>query len=355
MIFHLHFVLTIFLVSVHSTALVKRPAVEQLYAFPKGTRIENLLILRNGSLLLTLFTEPSLYRFDPNSGKVPVLVRRFSGQISLLGIAQLQGKSSNIAVIAGNLIKQTLSSDGDITDVSGSFSIILLSESGRIVTSFLISEARFLEGLTILPQAPQYLLASDSNLGVVWRLDTVTGAVDKVIIDPIFGSGKARLLSGIHVLGDYVYFTVAGDTLGRIHINPNGTPAGKPAETTTLGYYQDFIFGDFAFGPNGTFYITNTYGNVIDRRQPFDKVGLEPVLEPGIVEKPSAVAFTKDPARGNVLYAVSAGTLPGYRGKGVGGQIVRINLDVPQPDLPDIENSITDGFCSDLGCTSSIL
>lgn len=337
MISPLYFLLSLFLFSVQTLSLANPPAVEELYRFPNGTRIANVLVLRNGSLLLTLITEPSLYRFDPNSKEAPVLVRRFPGHTSLLGIAQLQGNGNPIAVIAGNLTQFTYANDYGTEGVLGSFSIFLLSPSGQIKSSFLIPQASFLAGLTVLPDAPKYLLASDSG-GAVWRLNTITGSIDRTIVDPLFYSAPSPSLAGIHVFGQYLYFTVGDtDTLGRIRIKPDGRRAVKLAETTTIGYQEPSALGDFAIAPDGSFYFVHAQAYIVDRRAPFDDAGLRPVLKPNIVEVPTAAAFTIDPARGNVLYVVSAGFVPGYRGINGGGQIVRINLDVPQPDLPTIE------------------
>ena len=138
MIFPLYFALSIlpFYNKIAAQPVSKEPSLQELYRFPNGTRIENVLVLRNGSLLLTLPTEALLYLLDPKSLNAPTLVQRFPYQTSLLGIAQLN--QSTVAVIAGNL---TRSLYGDNAGVPGSFSIFLLALSGRIVTSFPIPGA----------------------------------------------------------------------------------------------------------------------------------------------------------------------------------------------------------------------
>lgn len=346
MIFPLYFVLSLFLFGVHITAVSYPSAVDELYRFPFGTSIASVIVLNNGSLFFTLLTEPSLYRLDPYLKKKPVLVRSFPGHTSLLGIAQLQQKRTPIAVIAGNLSEISSPTDFRFAGVVGTFSIFLLDPSGGIEASYPIPKASLGTGLTALPEAPQYLLASDTFLKVVWRLNVVTGKVDKAITDPGFGS-----LGDIQVQDHYLYFTPGDeDALGRIRIKSDGTSMGKPSETTIIGYFEPIPIGAFILAPDGSFIISTTEANVIDQREPFssDGGGLRPLLQKAIAQYPTATAL--DPVHRNLLYVVSAGKLPGYSGPDNGGQILRIRLDVPQPDLPYSETLSNNGY--DLGVTS---
>lgn len=306
------------------------PAYQKLYRFPNGTIVENLLVLRNnGSLLLTLSTEASLYRVDPKSysTKTPVLVRRFPCRTSLLGIAQLN--SSTIAVIAGNLTRSLYENN---PGVPGSFSIFLLALSGRIVAEFSIPEASLLESLTALSDSSPYLLASDPTLSVVWRLNTRTGAVDKPFADPFFFTQgqKDSSLNGIHVFKKYLYFTNEhSGLLGRIPITSDGSRAG-PTETR----YYSFIYAgwdDFAIGPDGSLFITDPFFNTITQVGPQNApYSLSVLVQDGIVQHPTAVAFAINSS--SILYVVTAGYLPRLGGAG-GGQVLRVDLDLLGSDF----------------------
>lgn len=330
----LYFVLAFFLFIGHTTAQGP-PGVQQLYQFPNGTRIQDVLVLRNESLLLTLLTEPSLYRLDNNS-KTPVLVRRFPHRTSLLGIAQLPGHRTTIAVIAGSLTEASLTTGADIKGVPGSFSIILLSEKGDIIATFRIPQASTLRGLTSLPDAPKYLLASDTTLGVVWRLNTRTGAVDKAITDPISESDPPAFYD-IQAQGQYLYFTAPRSlATGRIRIKPNGTLAGDPAELQFFDpSFEQFL--QFTVESDGFIIATDQYYSGVCRVGPGGNA--QEILNRDKVAFPTGVDLA--PNR-NVVYIVSAGSLPGVHptGGGIetvdlsptvggtgGGQVLRLNLN----------------------------
>lgn len=321
MIFLLYFIYPLLLLCIHtaaqSTSVDDKP--EQLYRFPNKTSIEDVLVLRNGSLLLALSTEPSLYRLNPKYPRAPVLVKRFPGQTSLLSITQLN--NTVIAVVAGNT---TLSADSVYsTAVSGSYVVYLLSIcDAKIVASFPILQASRLESVTTLPDKPQYLLISDPILDVVWRLDTYSGVVDKAITD--FGLGGAAGVDGIEVAGQYLYFVAQSQaSVARLRITPDGRSKGEPAQSQF--FTPRFVaLDDLAIGPNGTIFFTDRY---------FDQLAFAKSQEQGSfldsedgLEHPTAIAFA-----GNILYVVTAGYLPAVDGTGAvvgtgGGQVLRIDL-----------------------------
>ena len=100
-------------------AVTKTSRVEILHQFPNGTRAENLCVLGNGSLLVTLLTEPSAYLVDPTSASAnTVLAQSIPSHTSLLGITHVS--RDTVAIIAGNISTATLAT------VPGSFAIHLL-------------------------------------------------------------------------------------------------------------------------------------------------------------------------------------------------------------------------------------
>lgn len=340
MIFPFCFALSLLLCSIQIAAQPFNgdPFVRELYRFPNGTRIENVLVLRNGSLLLTISTEPSLYLLDPKSANAPTLVQRFPHQTSLLGIAQLN--QSTIAVIAGNLTGPLYE---DNAGVPGSFSIFLLALSGRIVASFPIPGASLLESITTIPNSPYYLLISDPTLATIWRLNTLTGTIDNPISDPLFVKDPeiddGPSLNGIHTLGSYLYFTNTHlGLLGRIPITPDGRHSAA-AETRSYSFIYS-RWDDFTLRPDdGSLYITDRVENTVTRVGPQDgPYELSVVVSGGIVEHPTAVAFAISSSTSSysarsdsskscceVMYVVTAGFLPGYGGSG-GGQVLRVDL-----------------------------
>lgn len=199
-------VLSFLLFFIHANAhpTGQQAFVQELHQFPNGTRVENICVLRNDSLLITLLTEAALYLLDLDSLHALVLVQRILSHTSVLGLAQPD--PDTVAVIAGNLSASTLAS----TPGSYSAQLLALSEQHppRIVSSFAIPGGSFLNGMTTLPLSPQHLLMADSSLGAVWRLNLLTGAVDRPISASLFTKNVGNMspaLSGIqHALGSYL-------------------------------------------------------------------------------------------------------------------------------------------------------
>lgn len=337
MIFPFYFIISFLLFNTHIIAQSgsDEVVIHELYRFPTGTRIQNLVVLGNGSLLLTLLTEPSLYRFDPKSSKAPVLVHRFPHQTSLLGVTQLNNKKT-VALIAGNLTGSIYKNNAGVPK---SFFVFLLDlSSARIIACFPIRQASLLVGITALPNSPHHLLLSDPTLALIWRLNTLTGAVDKAIADPIFITPPGRTapsLGGIHVVNQHLYFTSQDNgQVGRIRINPNGTSAGEPAETRAYGFIYN-NFGDFAVASDDVIYVTDPIGRTVARISPQEN--FRPGFNGGssvfssipisgdVVDHPTAAAFASDSVKESVLYVVTAGFLPGYGGSG-GGQVLKVEL-----------------------------
>ena len=273
-----------------------------------------------------------------------MLVQRFPGRTSLLGIVQLN--QHKVAVIAGNLTGSIYETSSGVT---GSFSVFLLSLRERILRSFPVPGASLLESITIIPKSPQYLLLSDPALVVVWRLNIRTGAVDKAItgLDLASEGETSPGLNSVHVLGNYLYFTDASyPGIGRLRITPDGRLSGDAPEVEFLFPRAFYYYDDFAVRLDGSIYFTNPFENTvtylsgINRPPPTDPlattVNLAGLFNPDEgVEHPTAVAFSNNAPRCNILYIVSAGYLPGFGGTG-GGQVLKLDLDLVEGSLLEL-------------------
>ena len=317
--------------------------VEELYRFPNGTHVENILVLKNGSLLLTLSTEPSLYLLDPESPGAPVLVQHFPHKTSLLGIAQLN--PSTVAVIAGNL---TGSLYEDNAGVPGSFSVFLLALSGQVVASIPVPQASLLQGMTSPPDDPIYLLLSDPTLGTVWQLDTLTGRVEDLYPGPglpedihFFAKSPEDEGPSINGIQSIVYDLYLTNThtglLGKNFVTPDGRPAmAYPTPDTRPLNFTHCRYGDFAICPDLSLWIPDVIGNTVNHVRTIGNSAIRTgdwdapttntvVLNGGILDHPTAVTFQNSRVRCEVMYVVTAGFLPGYGGTG-GGQVLRVDL-----------------------------
>lgn len=243
-----------------------------IYQFPNETWVENLAIRSNGKILVTLVSVPEVWEIDPFATPATAeLVYRFSDAISLSGIAEYA--PDVFAVNVGNF------SDKTFTSQMGSWRVWSLDMSshwhggwdekhhgswnhgfnfGVYVEKISdIPEALFLNGMTTLPASPRTLLMADSGAGLIYRLDTKTGAYSIVIDNPALKPNETAFLklgvNGIHFRpgeDNYVYFTnsLMSPAFSRIPIDPlTGMQTGPDESiveslTKSGGAPDDFTF-----------------------------------------------------------------------------------------------------------------
>lgn len=257
--------------------------IRTVYQFPNETWVENLAVRSNGKILVTLISAPEVWEVDPFATPTTAeLVHRFPDAISLLGIAEYAPDVFGVNV--GNW------SDKTSTYEAGSWSTWSIDmrehwggehhsgwgkhhgphHGGPEVHKIAdISPAFFLNGMTPLSANPSTLLFADAGAGLIYRLDTMTGAYSIAIDDPALKPNTSFPVTlgvnGIHFRpgeDDYVYFTntFMPPAFGRIPIDPMTGAQTGPVETivesTTefTGAPDDFTFdstGKTAYIANG--------------------------------------------------------------------------------------------------------
>ena len=309
--------------SVNAAPLHNAPVIEVLHEFPNNTWIENGAILPNGSIIVSSISEPSLFLLDPAKPKtVPILVHSFPDRTGLLGLAQ--PSPNTLAIVAGNI------SLDDLND-SRNWAVILLDlcdgQPASVRATYPFPEARLLNGATTVPHRPDLLLIADSILGVVWRLNLRTGAVDRAVADPALTSvdpppADAINVNGVHARGCHLFFTNSNQrTLGRVAITPQGAAAGPPAEVVANLTAQEDV-DDFALGRRGTVaFVATGPRNEIVR---VGRGGETSVVASGsMFHFPTSVLLQTGRKGPDVLYVTTAGSLAGVSG---GGQVVKVTL-----------------------------
>lgn len=306
-------------------AATKTSTVEVLHQFANGTRAENLCVLRNGDLLVTLLTEPSVYLVDTTSASPnTVLALSIPSHSSLLGITHVS--RDTVAIIGGNISAATLET------ISGSFAIYLLALSeerhAQIRASFAIPGAKFLNGMATAPASRDLLLMADSTLGVVWRLDINTGNAEKAITDPLFGKMPGNpnpALNGIRVWGEYLYFSNSNTgVLGSLRITPSGERAAGAQAQTLAKAANGSTFDDFEVARDGTVFISVPTGFEIIRVAPDREAAV--FVDDMRIDHPSSVqSITHNTER--VLYVTTDGALKGFGGEG-GGQVIKVSSEI---------------------------
>ncbi|KAB2580481.1 hypothetical protein DBV05_g802 [Lasiodiplodia theobromae] len=154
-------------------AVFNAASTHTVYQYPLGTWVENIAVRHNGNLLVT-FTQPtpSLHEINPShppnttADPAATLVHTFTNHTQLTGITELA--PDVFAVIADNSVYRV-----DLSAANGTTAAV------PIITLIAnLPTAGLLNGMATLPSttSPPSLLISDSELGLIWRLDPRTGA-----------------------------------------------------------------------------------------------------------------------------------------------------------------------------------
>lgn len=166
---------------------------------------------------------------------------------------------------------------------------------------------------------------SDAGKGIIWRVDTTSGAYSEAIKDPIFNPTAFPVgIDGIHILNGTLYFTnLATSLFGRIAITADGTAAGPIQTLTTATTYAD----DFAIAGDATSFVGGD--NTLWRVKPDGTVdvvvgGANETAIQGI----TSAQFGRTRNDRNVLYvATQGGMLFLPEGSQIhGGQLLAINV-----------------------------
>ena len=304
-----------------------------LHQFPDGTWVENIATLPSGLLLVTLLNNAKLMLIDPrHPAGDPITVYHAISHTALLGIAQ--PSTHTIAVVYGNL------TGSEQIATPGSFGIALftLRSNGTVspTLSVPVPHAHMLDGLTAFPYSSRYLLAADSVLGLIWRVDLSKGIAKKAFTSPLLQPRRnttQAAVNGIHVEDKFLYFTNSNTaTFGRIEITDEGLPVHGSTTTGEILVtdYIDATYDDFALGQSGRdeFFLCSPTGFSINRFSL--RKGKQQIYVGGSVDKgfnhPIAAMLGKSKEDYNTLYITTAGTITGIEGIKGGGQLFAVDV-----------------------------
>jgi len=257
-----------------ASALLPRntPAIRSLYTFPPNTFIENIAVRSNSHLLLNSLSVPTLFTLDPLvPSPTPSIVHTFANGTGNAGITEI---SPDIFAVLNGIwdIAIQRAAFGSFTIWTIDFSSPGNSPIVKHVAN--VPNSNALNGIAAIPYTP-YILASDSVLGAVWRINIVTGAVNIAFSSPLFLPQNSSLvgenigINGIKVHNSFLYFATSAQGLfGRVLIDKEGDQVGDievlaNLNTTTTQLFVD----DFAIGEDGTAWIA-THPNQVVRVAP---------------------------------------------------------------------------------------
>jgi hypothetical protein len=322
----------------------KHDIIHTRYQFPNETWVENLAVRSNGNVLITLLSSPEVWEVDPSEEDSAKLVFHFPGALSALGIAELQPDIFVVAV--GNITLPAIESE------PGSYSAWKIdmryqprhrrkqqrTQSPRVSKIADIPQAHFLNGLCSLPGQPNTFLLADSAQGLIYALDTKTGASRTWLDDPAFKPNSSipvkSGINGLHAYGEYLYFTntFSAPALARVPIDEVSGEAAGPVETiigapswkVNIGDQAD----DFTFDGEGNVWLATDPSNSIVK---VEMPGGHATVEIGgaddcIVAGVTATAFGRTKNDQHILYATTNGGIAfPPPGDVVGGKVVAID------------------------------
>ncbi|GAW19020.1 hypothetical protein ANO14919_085040 [Xylariales sp. No.14919] len=246
-----------------ATPLAAQSAPVQLFSFPGATPIENSALRSDSQLLLTTTGSNELYQLNPlaeSPEAKPVAV--FPGITALTGIAEIApGKFAVQGGVPGNGTYQYYNATVYTVDFgAGGDAVPTVEAVAEVPDSILLN------GLVALPLLPHIVLSTDSVAGCIWRIDTVTGAVDKAITDAALevpANATTPLgANGLKIHGGHVYFTNTGAGLfARALITPTGDRIGDVEVIATVPAGTNW--DDLAIDAAGVAYLSQSPGAVV--------------------------------------------------------------------------------------------
>lgn len=310
---------------------------EVVHQFPNGTWLENLAVRSNGAVLLSDLSAPQVLSVDPNGDPnalhtVAIFPRPATG---VLGITELSHDIFYVATSAYNLSTSTPAPGSTQLwklDLSAYNGCDEHSAHKKLIAT--VPQATVFNGLAALPghhgdNGEGVLLAADSTLGVVWRVDAKSHAVDVAINNTATrapaGAELALGVNGLNVFDGFLYLTNTGaNAIMRIPIDKRGGATGPAQVLNTVGSSGP---DDFALATDGRgAYVADALTNDVS----FVPImaGAGGVRKLANVQGPTSARLGKTNRDRDTLYVSSNGGDEGYKQAPVlvGGTLSKIEL-----------------------------
>lgn len=298
----------------HSAPTLEAVKAETILEWPIGTFVENLAVLADGSIAISVHTANAVERLE----------RGVKTTLTMLPAppAGLVARRGGGLYVASGVPGEA---PGRVWRVEADGAAALAAE---------ITEAHFLNGMT--PLEGGALLAVDSMLGCIWRIDPRTGAHERWFSDERLGKVTGFALmpgaNGLKIYGGHAYVTNTDRAeLLRIPIAEDGTPG---AIQLVAGALRG---DDFAFDAEGAAYIATHVENSVLRLAPGgERLDVAGPLQgmPGS----TAVAFGRGDDDRCELYVTTTGGLIGpYDGAAQSAKLVRLAVGVAGAPIPLVD------------------
>ncbi|KAF2476248.1 uncharacterized protein BDR25DRAFT_199454, partial [Lindgomyces ingoldianus] len=238
--------------------------IHQITTLP--TLIENIAVRPNGHLLLTSLGNATMtmYTINPTCPQPSASILQIApGSNGISGITEIL--PDIYAFLAGTW--NTSIRRAELGSLS-IYALNLRTETPVVKKIVTIAESVGLNGLATVPGSKNLLLASDSVLGAVWRIDISKGTYDLAIKDSLFaptGPAPSLGINGIRTKDNHFYFAnSAQGVFGRVAISALGKVMG-PVDVLTridasVGSFDDFALDSqgnawMALHPKGLYFV----------------------------------------------------------------------------------------------------
>ncbi|KAK1750441.1 hypothetical protein QBC47DRAFT_121156 [Echria macrotheca] len=242
------------------------PPIRNIYTFPPNHFIENIAVRANGRLLITSMSVPQLFSIDPTvATPTAEVVHTFSNITGISGIAEISPDVFALVTATWDLAS-TRAELGSIRIWKVDFrrgpggpgpgpgpATTASSSSPTISLLATVANSISFNGIARHPTNPRLLLAADSALGAVWRVDLETGAYgvafQSEVLAPVGTEPGTNLgINGLKGEGGHVYFTnSARRFFGRVGIDGAGNRVGEVEVISgSADAGADVVYDDFA-------------------------------------------------------------------------------------------------------------
>ena len=298
-----------------------------IYETPNPTWFENLAIRRDGSILATTVTAPTLYLVQPDSRKQsPKVIEGFNYNTGLLGITEI---TPDAFIVAGSNFSLTTRAPAP----KSSYLYLVTfprpdSQNPTVTVAAYIPNIALPDGIVTLND--HTILVADPPNGAIWSVNIKTGAYNIVSSDPLL---KGTGVDGLKLHDNKLYFTDTSERLlGRFTIDlKTGIPVSN---ASVVAHYPDdppvVAYDDFTLSRDGKFaYPVIAGGNSVTQVniKTGKQVTIAGDLNSTAIAQPTSAAFGRNGDEG-ILYVSTAGGLgiPVNGNETVGGQLVAIRV-----------------------------
>ena len=304
---------------------------EVVYQFPLGQWCENIAILKNGNILVTRPTSPSLYMIDPAQMPFvyPQPVYTFPDVLSIVGIVEFNDNMIYVSVENSTSVSTFTNAPYPSSLFELDLRHFSFSSGAGAVARNLTHGPGPINGMTELSYPDSMILLADSFNGTTWKLNVETGnylsAVDVPQMKKSTGPGFSIGINGIKIRNGLLYFTnTFQESFSRVPIDEHGNQVGD-VETLATGIIPD----DFCFDALGNAFITRNVENIVSVWSANDG-SLTDVAGEALqltVAGPTACQFGRGRLDKKILYVTTAGGLAkAINGTIIeGGKVVRID------------------------------